>query len=285
MQKAKINLQEVRNFGDSITATFLFIKQEFKSLVRSFVVIMLPLIFVDLFVKSHMIKTMFTFVVAQAKDGILSIFLGYLSSMLVFYWLILFVNSFLRVYADKFRNSSEEGVLVKDVWRVMYRKIGQSFVLGLLFMMAVCVGCVFLVIPGIYVSVILTFSIYFLVIRDRTISESFGESVELVRGQWWHLFGFILVVQLMVGMLCYVFYLPYMGIVLKSVFTHQSPGMYEIAFGMLFVTLGQYFMCIILIVGVGIRFFSSLERKEHTVLLDKIEQLGNGQVEESEKMH
>ena len=113
MQKAKINLQEVRNFGDSITATFLFIKQEFKSLVRSFVVIMLPLIFVDLFVKSHMIKTMFTFVVAQAKDGILSIFLGYLSSMLVFYWLILFVNSFLRVYADKFRNSSEEGVLVK----------------------------------------------------------------------------------------------------------------------------------------------------------------------------
>lgn len=286
MQKPRINLQEVRNFSDSFTATFVFVKQEFKSLITAFAVIMLPLIFADLFVKGYTMRSLITDPLGSSKTGsdILSLVVNYFSTLVLVFWLGVFVISFLRVYTDKFKVYSEERITVKEVWRVMSKHLGKAFVVGVVYLLAVSVGTVMLIIPGIYVSVILIFSIYYLILRDNTITGSLGDSADLVKGQWWSLFGFIFILNLIISMLSYVFTIPYLVITLKSVFTREPMGIYESTFGMLLANLGQYFLYIFTFVGIGVRFFSSLERQEHTLLLNKIEHLGNnGQTANSEE--
>lgn len=286
MQKPRINLQEVRNFSDSFTATFVFVKQEFKSLITAFAVIMLPLIFADLFVKGYTMRSLITDPLGSSKTGsdILSLVVNYFSTLVLVFWLGVFVISFLRVYTDKFKVYSEERITVKEVWRVMSKHLGKAFIVGVVYLLAVSVGTVMLIIPGIYVSVILIFSIYYLILRDNTITGSLGNSADLVKGQWWGLFGFIFILNLIISMLSYVFTIPYLVITLKSVFTREPMGIYESTFGMLLANLGQYFLYIFTFVGIGVRFFSSLERQEHTLLLNKIEHLGNnGQTANSEE--
>lgn len=286
MQKPRINLQEVRNFSDSFTATFVFVKQEFKSLITAFAVIMLPLIFADLFVKGYTMRSLITDPLGSSKTGsdILSLVVNYFSTLVLVFWLGVFVISFLRVYTDKFKVYSEERITVKEVWRVMSKHLGKAFIVGVVYLLAVSVGTVMLIIPGIYVSVILIFSIYYLILRDNTITGSLGDSADLVKGQWWSLFGFIFILNLIISMLSYVFTIPYLVITLKSVFTREPLGIYESTFGMLLANLGQYFLYIFTFVGIGVRFFSSLERQEHTLLLNKIEHLGNnGQTANSEE--
>lgn len=286
MQKPRINLQEVRNFSDSFTATFVFVKQEFKSLITAFAVIMLPLIFADLFVKGYTMRSLITDPLGSSKTGsdILSLVVNYFSTLVLVFWLGVFVISFLRVYTDKFKVYSEERITVKEVWRVMSKHLGKAFIVGVVYLLAVSVGTVMLIIPGIYVSVILIFSIYYLILRDNTITGSLGDSADLVKGQWWSLFGFIFILNLIISLLSYVFTIPYLVITLKSVFTREPMGIYESTFGMLLANLGQYFLYIFTFVGIGVRFFSSLERQEHTLLLNKIEHLGNnGQTANSEE--
>lgn len=286
MQKPRINLQEVRNFSDSFTATFVFVKQEFKSLITAFAVIMLPLIFADLFVKGYTMRSLITDPLGSSKTGsdILSLVVNYFSTLVLVFWLGVFVISFLRVYTDRFKVYSEERITVKEVWRVMSKHLGKAFIVGVVYLLAVSVGTVMLIIPGIYVSVILIFSIYYLILRDNTITGSLGDSADLVKGQWWSLFGFIFILNLIISMLSYVFTIPYLVITLKSVFTREPMGIYESTFGMLLANLGQYFLYIFTFVGIGVRFFSSLERQEHTLLLNKIEHLGNnGQTANSEE--
>ena len=94
----------------------------------------------------------------------------------------------------------------------------------------------------------------------------------MVKGNWWKTFGFILVMYLVVGVVAYLFGIPYMFVMMSSAFTGAIPNIYEITFSLLLSYLGQYTLYTVLFVGVGMLFFSRSEEMEHTTLLNKIEQ-------------
>lgn len=281
MQTSKINFQQVRGFSDSITVTFNFIKQEFKPLITAFAVIVLPWIFVDLFVKSYVLRDVLNIMTPEAPENpfanLSATLVSYLSSMVVFYWVFLYVITYLRIYCDKFRAQDESRITVGEIWHKMMPNIGRMLLWGFLYVLAVLLGTVCLIIPGIYLGVAFIFSTYFLIIRDCSVTASMSASMNLIRGQWWNVFGYIIVLQLIVGGLSYIFSIPYMVLTFKSLFTQQVPGIYEMTFGLLLANLGQFFLYIISLVGIGVRFFSLLEQEEHITLLGKIEQLGTNE--------
>ena len=288
MASTGINLSEVRNFSDMFTATFYFIKQEIKSLLTCFSVLVLPLVLVDLFIKSYAMNGLFLLRSAEAMHqsgvrGMALLLFSYVMTLILIYWLVLFVVSYLRVYHQKYRLEEKIKVLPGEVWTVMCRKMLKVFALSVVLSLVIVIGFIFLIIPGIYLAVIFSFSIYFLIIRDQTISGSLGASKDLCDGQWWALFGYTLLLQLIVTMLAYVFAIPYMVIIFKAAFTGHAPGIFELTIGTLFTQLGQYLMYMILFIGIGIRFFSTLEQREHATLLEKIEQIGaDAETERSE---
>jgi hypothetical protein len=64
----------------------------------------------------------------------------------------------------------------------------------------VLVGLVFLIIPGIYLGVALYFSAQAVVAENRSPVDALARSRELVRGQWWRVFGIGIVFSVMIGL-------------------------------------------------------------------------------------
>jgi hypothetical protein len=79
-------------------------------------------------------------------------------------------------------------------------KIPQLIGGMILYIIAVVIGLLFLIIPGIYLSVILGFFLYILVCQNLPLIDSFKQSIQLVKGRWWSVFGSML--------LSLLFYVP-----------------------------------------------------------------------------
>lgn len=288
MKMEKISLNEERGFSDCITVTFNFVKQEFKPLIKSFAIIVLPLVFVNLFVNSLAVTTSLQMAVDPEQyalgDSWQTTLLSYMTTMLVVFWVMIFGISYIRVYDERHHLTELPAITAREVWQVMIRHLWPVLLWGLIYMLAVFIGAIFFIIPGIYFAVVLLFGGYFIVLQDKSVSQSISSSMSLVHGQWWNFFGYIFVLQLIVSGLAYLFSIPYMVLVFKGVFTQEMPGTYETTFTMMFATLGQAFLYIISMVGIAVRFFSDLEKKEHAGLLSKIDRIGNNlQPERSEE--
>jgi hypothetical protein len=63
----------------------------------------------------------------------------------------------------------------------------------------VLVGLICLIVPGIYLGVALYFSAQAVVAEDRSPVDALARSRELVRGQWWRVFGIGIVFSVMIG--------------------------------------------------------------------------------------
>jgi hypothetical protein len=72
-------------------------------------------------------------------------------------------------------------------------------VAGILAAIAIGIGFLLLIAPGLYLLTIWSMIIPAIVLERRGIGESFGRSRELVRGYGWTVFGVILVTFLLVG--------------------------------------------------------------------------------------
>jgi len=79
---------------------------------------------------------------------------------------------------------------------------------------------ILLIIPGIIFSVFWIFSTYVLIKEKKGITESMKRSKEIVRGRWWRVFGFSLLLILMAGAVNYILrYIPFGGLVATLVIT------------------------------------------------------------------
>lgn len=271
----KINLNVEREFSDSITATFNFVKQEFVPLIKALAVIVLPVILVDFFVKGFFMQSLLELEESRDSWSVLrnAMWTG-VSSGIIYTWMGIMVVSYLKVYYDKYRQGDENRITPKEVWQVMLARLGSSLFASFAFGLIFVIGVLFFIVPGIYFSIAFVFVIYCLIIQNKPVDSAFGASRELVRGKWWNMFLYLIVLQLIIGVMAWIFNIPYFFLTIKAVITENPGNLYEMTLCYYLSNLGQYLSQTLLLVGVGIRFFSYLEQKEHTVLLDKIGQLG-----------
>jgi hypothetical protein len=71
--------------------------------------------------------------------------------------------------------------------------IGRLAVAGILAGLAIAVGLLLLIVPGLYLLTIWSVIIPVIVLENRAIMEAFGRSRELVRGNGWNVFGLIVI--------------------------------------------------------------------------------------------
>jgi hypothetical protein len=87
---------------------------------------------------------------------------------------------------------SESFSFARDRWLPL---LGVS----ILFAVAVIVGFILIIIPGIYLLVALGLAVPVLMAEDRRGLQALGRSRELVAGEWWHVLGCILVAGIVAG--------------------------------------------------------------------------------------
>jgi hypothetical protein len=93
------------------------------------------------------------------------------------------------------RRDSTVGDLIDATWPVVLPLIGAGILAGI----AIGVGFLFLVIPGLILLTIWAVIAPVIVVEHSGVMDSFGRSRELVRGNGWQVFGVIFVVFLITG--------------------------------------------------------------------------------------
>jgi hypothetical protein len=91
--------------------------------------------------------------------------------------------------APMFAVSDETMLGIKQSIMAGKPKVGTFFLTSLLMGLLILVGFVLLVVPGIYLAIALSFSVWFVVLEGVDGTEALKKSKELVEGRWFAVFG------------------------------------------------------------------------------------------------
>lgn len=292
----KFELAKVRDFGEIINDTFVFLKQNFKQLMKhifTFAGIFLAGTIVCSTIYQLQIQSNFNGSIAPANSNIYNVS----SSEIYFFVAIIFdvffvaftniitlivVISYLALYKIKggVPPTTEEvwGYLKYYFWRVL----GAAFVTGLLY----CVGAVFCLVPGIYLITVLSLFAPIIIIENGSFSYSFSRCFTLIKDNWWVSFGVMVVMLIIVAIASSVMGLPSNILLVIFPLAHITlDGPIAIAltaFAMSLRWLGSLMM-IIPMISVGLIYFNLVESKEGTTLLDRIDAIGTAAATEPDE--
>lgn len=89
---------------------------------------------------------------------------------------------------------------------VNFNRLLHLSLLNVLIFLAILVGVIFLVIPGIYIGIAMSISTAVFVLRKQDAVESFKYCLQLVNGRWWKTFLMLIVVGLitLAGAMCFL---------------------------------------------------------------------------------
>ncbi|WP_088654327.1 hypothetical protein [Geofilum rhodophaeum] len=297
----KLNLLQKRDFSGVINAAFAFLSQEFKAYGAMFALFTgVPLLLmagVTVWFINMMPQDMSAGEVPGAGFWWAFVFLGVLS-FFVFALLFGTTGAYMSLYVQEGAGNFQR----RDVWSHFLQNLGRMLgvlLLGgaLFFAIALVVGVVvgFLAsadaLPW-YIIVFLVFlfiglmiyawvplSMVHMVVFHEKLSafQALARVFTLVRGAWWQTFGVLFVLSIIYSMLGFIFSIPTMAYpVIQEL---SGAGMVEPAsFAFIALTvfsvLGRFVLYPILLVGVGVQYFSLKAGSDNDDLLRKVEAIG-----------
>ncbi|GAA4330775.1 hypothetical protein GCM10023149_36190 [Mucilaginibacter gynuensis] len=279
----KFELRSIRDFGQIISDSFTFLKDNFKPLFIPLIVICGAFTLLGTVAYSFMQMGMMNMMDIKNqpnpnvfRSGIFNdYFLGmglYYVAVGLYYFLIFLVTfSYIAVYREK---KEQEKPTLEEVWGyVKYyflRCIGSSFLLILL----TIVGFVLCVIPGIYVSTVFALAMPIMIFENTSFSFAFSKCFKLISNNWWMTFGIIFVVSLIIGFAAGIASLPITLITVLKLFLVLKSFTTPLLVFFAFLVNVMYLSYSLLAIALSLCYFSYTERQEGTGLLDRINNLG-----------
>jgi hypothetical protein len=282
----KIEFKKIREFGDIIGDTFVFIKQNFKPLMKAFIYLS------GIFILAGMISSIITQLqlVSITKNGlgiasqyggtgVIRRFaaLGLNYAVVIIFMILTYTSMYVSVlsYIALYIEKGNQAPTVTEVWGYykyyFFRMLGSGLLMSIF--LGLCFVCCIL--PGIYVFPAATLFYVIMIMENGDFSHSFSRSFKLLADEWWVTAAAILIIYIILYACTMVVQLPALIVTMASAFT-RNPG--EINKSYLFITsvsqyLSQVFM-IIPIVCSTLIYFNLVERKESSGLLGRINDLG-----------
>ncbi len=298
MENNSIDFRKERDFGEIFSATFDFIKQEYKRFGYVILLYVLPFLVLSallmILVQSNYISNIKNLVESAPYGNFSS-----LGTMMLFYLLIMLcyliaqtmlvtaTYSYIALYVKK----GKDEFVVADVWDKMksyfFPVLGANIVIGFI----IGIGFVFCILPGIYLGISLSVILVALIFEGKGFSAAFSRSFELTKQDWWMTFLIVIIAGLLVYVLTLVIQIPAMIIGIGSFWTNirESISDPEKAInsmdifnsGYIIVTsissVLTYVLYIIPKLILSFWYFSLVEKKEKPSLMEKIEQIGGNE--------
>ncbi len=274
MDQIKIEFRKVRDFGGILNVTFDYIKKNFKVLFKSNLLISAPAILLaGVFIGIYQ-SSMFSF--ADYPDlamiGI-PFLIGMFFTVLAYLIITVVTYSHLMVYKQ-----SDTGIFdIEDVWRIAKKNFFMILFTGIGYSIAVGLGFIFLIIPGIYLSI--TLSLIFIVRLEENLGffDALTRCKKLIKDNWWFTFGLIIVVGFIQGFLVYALYIPNYIVMFFTAFagydseTTSSNRVFYIISSII-SSLGTL-SYVISTIAIAFQYYNLVERKEAPGLLQQIEDI------------
>ena len=312
-----IEYHHMRDFSRKMNATFEFIRQNFKSLGKSILVIAGPPVLVASLIIATFIDDLMGLTRAAATNpGDGDVFEAYF--MDVTFWLqivlmlLLFlissimsiatINNYIILYEERQTNN----ISIGEVWMRVRETFWMYFGTTLVFFLLAIVVYIVLIIPVallaaispalIFLGVMAMFCglIYLIVsvsmtyivraYEKKNFLDAIARSFKLVRDKWWSTFGIIMVLYLVMMTISYIFMIPWYIATVTSALHSTSTEVLEqpVTTWTTVVLFTLYYLAQMVLgalpnIGIAFQYFNLVEMKEAKGLLGKIDTLGQRQ--------
>jgi len=278
-----IELRKQRDFGQIINDSFTFLKQNFKPLFRTLFIICGFLILIGIISSIfyyYNIGSSFNINInspeARSKPlmVIITAFLTAFTVLLAQAFIQLTTICYISVYLQKTGKTPS----LAEVWGYfkyfLLRALGSSIVTITLFF----IGCIFCLIPGIYLLPIFSLIIPIIVIENTSFGYAFSASFRLIKNNWWLVFGVIFVMGFMVWIAHVIVDIPLTFITLGDKFLPVLNGIkLPIVIVSSIIKNVLSFAYVIPTIAIALCYFSLSEEKDSTGLMDRIDKLGKAE--------
>jgi hypothetical protein len=124
--------------------------------------------------------------------GSFGVLLGAIASVVGWYWL---QGALIEAVSDV--RDGKADLSVSETFSRVQPRLGSIIGAGILLGLAIGIGFLLLIIPGLYLLTIWVAVIPAVVLEKRGVMESFGRSRDLVRGNGWNVFGVLILTFLL----------------------------------------------------------------------------------------
>lgn len=283
-----IELAKPRDFGEIISDTFTFIKENFKPLLKYFFIFCgLFLIFSAASMILIQIKAFNfydssydpnAFDDSNAFSRVFSMIGGLLvyAVFMVLQYVALNVTVF--CFMTLYRQKQNTLPTTEEMWgyiKYYYLKIlGSNILLYILLI----IGFMFCLVPGIYLSPIFALVTPIMIAENTSFGYAFNQSFKLIKDNWWSTFGVFVVIYIILYVINLIVSVPSMILGAGNVFLHLTKNSQALSLPIAIITTllqsVSYFFHMLMVVAVGVVYFSLTESKEGTGLMERINQFG-----------
>ncbi len=279
MSQPDVILEKKRDFSEVFNASFSFLAQEIKGLLRVIALYAgLPIIVVVIysaFYTQNVMQSIVSVVEGMNQPVQTSLFMMFVT-VLLSALLHIFLSGLTSAYLAVYFQIGRGGFRIEEVWSLFIRKlgviIGYSFVAGILAFF----GFIFFLIPGIFISVPFSLIVMVAVVEDRGLGSALSRCFQLVKSNWWVTFGILIVASLIISTLGFLFSMPAVMIgAVKGFLTASGKETGDLnSTGVVIATvigqLGQYLIYPIFYLIIGIQYFNLREQKDMDTLHQKV---------------
>ncbi len=268
--KPRVELKQIRDFGEIINDSILFFKQNFKPLLKAYFVIC------GFFWASGLIVSIFSQIQTfQRKEDGLSIFgptyfLAIFFQVISYTMLMVTALSFITLYVEK----GNEPPNVEEVWsyvKFYFLRVLSSQILLILGLIVATMCCFF---PGVYFFPVHSLIFPIIIIENATLGYAFNRSFKLIKNNWWKTFGVSVVIYIIIVAAMIAFMIPVMLIVAVVVLIIKvNPShIYLIVYGSAMHLM--QFLYLLYTISVAFVYYSLTEQKDDGNLFNRIHMLG-----------
>jgi hypothetical protein len=307
-----IEFQRRRDFGKKMNATFEFVRQNFKPLFYSILIISGPTALASSFAMGGMMGDLMSIMQNAANPDFarnlmfsssywLQIVLLMIFGTITFVLTISTVNNYIVLYHEKRTNKIE----VTEVWSRVRQTFWMYFGTSFLFFLLLLVVYIVLIIPIVLLGLASPFLIFFGILlfivglcyvlissiltffirgyEKLGFFQAVSRSFFLVRSKWWSTFGLIVILSMIVSTISYVFLVPYYIVIFTSTLHQVNPDSFSEPSPTLMliskIFFGLYYLAYILLsalpnVGLAFQYFNLVELKEAKGLMKDLESFG-----------
>jgi hypothetical protein len=292
MQTKVLNFEKYRDFGDLLSDTFLFLKQEYKFFGKVLLTYAGPFVLITAIASAWMQSGMFSLMGMMVKGDPMEILSGFGVKMSIYLlaaivsstMLICTVYSYIGLYIEKGKDNFTQEEVWQNIGKKFLTLLGNMFVMGLI----IFVGILLCFIPGIYISVAFSLVIAVIFFENLSLGKAFERSMFLVREDWWFTLGVGFVISLLVGFVSYILLLPatILSMFLMINSTQGEPASGVSVLFMILTTLGTFAASLLACmphITFSLLYHSQVEKKESPGLINKIEQINQAAKEQEDK--
>ena len=281
MAEQKVELRKIRNFSDNLNDTILFIRQNLKPLLACFMgiagIFMLTSAVLAGIYQSQWGSVFQAILNRKNPDAVapVNLFNWNYFLVLIFGWLNyvamqVTVISYIKVYEVK----NGETPVISEVWFVFKRYFFKVFFYSIPIFLLTVLGCIFCLVPGIYLGVVFVPFSVILIMEDQTFGEAFNRCFRLIKNNVWISLGIYFLTYLISAFSGGIISLIVGGI--AGLISYFTTGNLNATIGIVTSILGifRFIFYIVFYVSVCLHYFNLAEKYDGTGMMRKLDSIG-----------